>query len=164
MKGLPYCYLMEKCFPVYITSDRISYSGFVILGNNVIFKIGTHENSFIIGYLFERQGRESSAAALDTWRESALTRLMSRCNVSIEYILGTRDHYVVRRPHFSKLCFTPLGFHEGSTLVPVFTNWKKSKENFHFYKKVKVLVTQSYLTLCDPMEYNPPGSSVRGIL
>ena len=24
-------------------------------------------------------------------------------------------------------------------------------------------VTQSYLTLCDPMDYNPPGSSVRGI-
>ena len=27
-----------------------------------------------------------------------------------------------------------------------------------------VLVTQSCLTLCDPMDYNPPGSSVRGIL
>ena len=30
--------------------------------------------------------------------------------------------------------------------------------------KVKVLVTQSYLTLCDPMDCNPPGSSVHGIL
>ena len=26
-----------------------------------------------------------------------------------------------------------------------------------------VLVTQSYLTLCDPMDCSPPGSSVRGI-
>ena len=27
-----------------------------------------------------------------------------------------------------------------------------------------VLVAQSYRTLCDPMDYNPPGSSVHGIL
>ena len=27
---------------------------------------------------------------------------------------------------------------------------------------VKVIVTQSYLTLCDPMDYSPPGSSVHG--
>ena len=30
--------------------------------------------------------------------------------------------------------------------------------------KVKVLVTQSGPTLCDPMDCNLPGSSVRGIL
>ena len=30
--------------------------------------------------------------------------------------------------------------------------------------KVKVLVTQSYLTLCDPMDCSLPGSSVHGIL
>ena len=30
--------------------------------------------------------------------------------------------------------------------------------------EVKVLVTQSCLTLCDPMDCSPPGSSVRGIL
>ena len=38
-----------------------------------------------------------------------------------------------------------------------------------FYKlskvlKVKVLVTQLCLTLCDPMDYSLPGSSVQGIL
>ena len=27
-----------------------------------------------------------------------------------------------------------------------------------------MLVTQSCLTLCDPMDYSPPGSSVHGIL
>ena len=31
-------------------------------------------------------------------------------------------------------------------------------------KKVKVLVTQSYLTLCHPMDCRPPGSAVHGIL
>ena len=31
-------------------------------------------------------------------------------------------------------------------------------------KKVKVLVAQSYLTLCNPMDYSPPSSSVHGIL
>ena len=30
--------------------------------------------------------------------------------------------------------------------------------------KVKVLVTHSYATLCDPMDCRPPGSSVHGIL
>ena len=30
-------------------------------------------------------------------------------------------------------------------------------------EKVKVLVTQSCPTLCDPMDYSPPGSSVHGI-
>jgi hypothetical protein len=30
--------------------------------------------------------------------------------------------------------------------------------------KVKVLATQSCLTLCDPMDCSPSGSSVRGIL
>ena len=32
------------------------------------------------------------------------------------------------------------------------------------WNKVKVLVTQLCLTLCDPMDYRPPGSSVHGIL
>ena len=31
-------------------------------------------------------------------------------------------------------------------------------------EKVKMLVTQLCLTLCNPMNYNPPGSSVHGIL
>ena len=30
--------------------------------------------------------------------------------------------------------------------------------------KVKVLVAQSFLTLCDPMDCSPPGSSAHGIL
>ena len=30
--------------------------------------------------------------------------------------------------------------------------------------EVYVLVTQSYLTLCDPIDCSPPGSSVHGIL
>ena len=29
---------------------------------------------------------------------------------------------------------------------------------------VRVLVFQSWLAPCDPIDYNPPGSSVRGIL
>ena len=30
-------------------------------------------------------------------------------------------------------------------------------------EEIKVLVAQSYLTLCDPMDCSPPGSSVHGI-
>ena len=33
-----------------------------------------------------------------------------------------------------------------------------------YCEEVKVLVAQLCLTLCDPMDYSPPGSSVHGIL
>ena len=36
--------------------------------------------------------------------------------------------------------------------------------NIYLQVKVKVLVTQSCLTLCDPVDCSPPGSSVHGIL
>ena len=32
--------------------------------------------------------------------------------------------------------------------------------SLHYESEVKVLVAQSYLTLCDPMDCSPPGSSV----
>ena len=38
-------------------------------------------------------------------------------------------------PCFSKVCFIPLCFYKRPTLVPVFTNWKKSEEIFTFMKK-----------------------------
>ena len=34
----------------------------------------------------------------------------------------------------------------------------------HSWEHLKVLVTQSYPTLCDPMDCSPPGSSVHGLL
>ena len=34
-------------------------------------------------------------------------------------------------PHFSKVHFTSLRFHERPTLVPILANQKKSEENFH---------------------------------
>ena len=37
-------------------------------------------------------------------------------------------------------------------------------QNSIIYEKVKVLVAQLYLTLCDHMDHSPPGSSVHGIL
>ena len=40
---------------------------------------------------------------------------------------------------------------------------KKSLKQYYSYY-VCVLITQSCLTLCDPMDYSPPGSSVHGIL
>ena len=38
------------------------------------------------------------------------------------------------------------------------------KEGIYIWKKIKVLVTQWCLTLCDPMDCSPPDSSVHGIL
>ena len=44
-------------------------------------------------------------------------------------------------------------------------HWNSSfPSSLHKKVKVEVLVTQSCPTLCDPMDYSPPGSSVRGIL
>jgi len=42
--------------------------------------------------------------------------------------------------------------------------FKMYKQCIRFNIKVKVLVTQWTPTLCDPMNYSPPGSSVHGIL
>ena len=39
-----------------------------------------------------------------------------------------------------------------------------SRVVYYYYLKVKVLVIQSCLTLWDPMDCSPPGSSVHGIL
>ena len=39
-------------------------------------------------------------------------------------------------PHFSKARFTPLHFYKRPTLVPVFANRKKSKEDFQFYEEM----------------------------
>ena len=41
------------------------------------------------------------------------------------------------------------------------TQWSQQS---HISKHVKVKVTQSCLTLCDPMDCSPPGSFVHGIL
>ena len=48
-------------------------------------------------------------------------------------------------PHFSKIHFTPLCFYERPTLVPAFTNQKKSKEHFHFYEKAESKNSIRYL-------------------
>jgi len=40
----------------------------------------------------------------------------------------------------------------------------ETENNLEQESKVKVLVTQSYPTLCDPMDCSPPGSSVHGTL
>ena len=51
---------------------------------------------------------------------------------------------------------------EGKLLYSTITDLNIS---FHLSeKKVKVLVAQSWLTLCDAMAYSLPGSSVHGIL
>ena len=46
------------------------------------------------------------------------------------------------------------------------TNYLASLSKIRLIKlnAVLCLVTQSCLTLCDPMDYSPPGSSIRGIL
>ena len=48
---------------------------------------------------------------------------------------------------------------------PLKDDWIKKMWYIHIYeKKMKVLVAQSCPTLCNPMDYSLPGSSVHGIL
>ena len=52
--------------------------------------------------------------------------------------------------------------------VPAVQAWRElncriRKVRIHFFSDVEVTVAQSCPTLCDPMEGNPPGSSVHGI-
>lgn len=61
-------------------------------------------------------------------------------------------------PSHPKVHFRPLGFCEGPTLVPVFTNQKKSKEDFRFYEK-KVKSENSIIETAAPQAVRaaPPG-------
>ena len=43
--------------------------------------------------------------------------------------------YTTDVPHFSKVHFFPLYFHKRPAFVPVLTKWRKSKKDFHLYKK-----------------------------
>ena len=53
----------------------------------------------------------------------------------------------------SALLVYPSCFPSGLSATVLVTTWE-----------VELLVAQSCLTLCDPMDYRPPGSSVHGIL
>lgn len=48
-------------------------------------------------------------------------------------------------------------------LLGFLASWgDKLSSCYSFLAKVKVLVTQWQLTLCDPLDYSPPGCSVHG--
>ena len=49
-------------------------------------------------------------------------------------------------------------------LIPLPSSNLCSKSSFSKKHTLKMLVTQSCLTLCDPMDYSIPGSSIHGIL
>ena len=52
------------------------------------------------------------------------------------FAAGGLDWRVQVTPPFSEVRVLPLRFHKRPTLVSVFErNWKKSKEDFHFYEK-----------------------------
>ena len=46
----------------------------------------------------------------------------------------------------------------------LFTHWQRCKRATCVYVCMCVRVTRSCLTLCDPMDCSPPGSSVHGVL
>ena len=60
---------------------------------------------------------------------------------------------------------TGKGVRQGRVLKEIqITVYKINKIEGYILQHVCVLVAQSCLTLCDPMDHSPPGSSVHGIL
>ena len=58
----------------------------------------------------------------------------------------------------------PLRRWEWPVCSSMWQSGEMSQTRWYLQKKVKVLVTQSCLTLCDSVDCSPPGSSVSGIL
>ena len=97
-----------------------------------------------------------------------LTNMQMNKQMSIGCLFNEDDFLEEKRFWASKGNYLIIHLHsrEGSY---IFINLKLEIlnsicRNFQLWKKVKVLVTQSRLTLCDPMDRSPPGSSVHGIL
>ena len=76
--------------------------------------------------------------------------------------LSHRSYFVVNLIYlfFSFIVYK----YEGRYLSYVFPHFILSIYFCLSFVCVKVLVPQSYLTLCDPMDYSPPSSSAQGIL
>ena len=74
-----------------------------------------------------------------------------------------RDWTELRGPLLFKslLCATLLLLHEKPTLLPVFTNWKKSKEEFCSYKKIKAKIKISicFASRCYKLVHVPSSKS-----
>ena len=87
---------------------------------------------------------------LRTWKQP-------RCSSTDEWIkklwyTDTMEYYSdIKRNKFDSVLVRWMN------LASIITEWSKSES-------VKVLITQSCLTLCDPMDCSPPGSSVQGVL
>ena len=68
---------------------------------------------------------------------------------------------------FTAPLFVKINYNNNRKLQQVRMGMNLSKAWFMYVRikvEVKVLVAQSCLTLCDPMDYRPPGSSVHEIL
>ena len=86
-------------------------------------------------------------------------------------VIGTRPDGDLWPPDYYLQISKRQAQGRGSDQIPCFRRQDNIRKLFLVKKylpiaevKMKVLVTESYLTLCDPMDCNSPGSSVRGIL
>ena len=95
----------------------------------------------------ESSGRELLDTSLEYWRSLG----------AFPSIFHLTDAF----PEWQGYCSLEVSGHSGLT-IDIYL--KELGSSTSFSEKVKVLVIQSCLTLCDPMNYSPPGSSVHGIL
>ena len=78
----------------------------------------------------------------------------------LEWWLRVNSQSVSTRSPWFKTTEGPLCYLEECR----FPLWAKISKDFWVRVKMKVLVIQLRLTLCDPMDCSPPGSSFHGIL
>ena len=89
---------------------------------------------------------------------TSLSVLISR---SIHVAACFQGRRVARAENMSLICIYTATCHKAS---PKMVWWMNKYSDFNWHEWVSVIVVQSCPTLCDPMDYSLPGSSVREIL
>ena len=77
---------------------------------------------------------------------------------------GCGETLCISQPGGQHQVTLPGELREGDPGSPTLSKWAKRGDAGRGFLRVKVLVAQSCLTVCDPVDCSPPGSSVHGIL
>ena len=113
---------------------------------------------YALSYLVHCQYFSNSRSGKIVFLCLGVQPLMLACNSHLRNTFQMQSHFMDPSTVTSS-------FYQGDfTMSSVPTLFTKLLSHSTFKTLVKVLVPQSYPTLCDPMDYSPPGSSVHGLL
>ena len=122
-------------------------------------------SSRVLWLLTFREIMAMSLPCLPPWVHRSF---FSVCEISL-FLSFIRTLVVALRAHLDNSEYSPilssltLSHLQRASFQITFIN-SRDLFRLHCQSKVKVLITQSYPTLCSPMDSTPPGASVHGIL